>query len=171
MVEDGTDMQVLSPMPGLLSHWLPADDAEYLADVMNEQIAAMIAQSPGNFAGVGMVCAQDVPRAVRQLQKVKTLGFSAIEIGTHINGATPRCPQTSREAKASMAGYPSSTSIRTERKGMPPSGCSILKSQSSASVPAASRLKSIASGMVIRAGMARAGLNRSWSSSGSQLAP
>jgi aminocarboxymuconate-semialdehyde decarboxylase len=86
MVEDGTDMQVLSPMPELLSHWLPAEDAEYLADVMNEQIAAMIAQAPGNFAGIGMVCAQDVPRAVRQLQKVKALGFSAIEIGTHING-------------------------------------------------------------------------------------
>jgi aminocarboxymuconate-semialdehyde decarboxylase len=86
MVEDGTDMQVLSPMPELLSHWLPADDAEYLADVMNDEIAAMIAQAPENFAGIGMVCAQDVPRAVRQLQKVKALGFAGIEIGTHING-------------------------------------------------------------------------------------
>src|ERR1700730_17484744 len=86
MVEDGTDMQVLSPMPELLSHWLPADDAEYLADVMNEQIAAMIAQAPRNFAGIGMVCAQDVPRAILQLQKVKALGFAGIEIGTHING-------------------------------------------------------------------------------------
>jgi aminocarboxymuconate-semialdehyde decarboxylase len=86
MVEDGTDMQVLSPMPELLSHWLPADDAEYLADVMNDEIAAMIAQAPDNFAGIGMVCAQDVPRAVNQLQKVKTLGFAGIEIGTHING-------------------------------------------------------------------------------------
>jgi aminocarboxymuconate-semialdehyde decarboxylase len=86
MVEDGTDMQVLSPMPELLSHWLPADDAEYLADVMNEQIAAMIAQAPGHFDGIGMVCAQDIPRAVRQLEKVKALGFSGIEIGTHIDG-------------------------------------------------------------------------------------
>jgi aminocarboxymuconate-semialdehyde decarboxylase len=86
MVEDGTDMQVLSPMPELLSHWLPAADAEYLADVMNDEIAAMIAKAPENFAGIGMVCAQDLPRAVRQLQKVKTLGFSGIEIGTHING-------------------------------------------------------------------------------------
>jgi aminocarboxymuconate-semialdehyde decarboxylase len=85
MVEDGTDMQVLSPMPELLSHWLPADDAEYLAEVVNEQIAAMIAQAPRNFAGIGMVCAQDVPRAVQQLEKVKALGFSGIEIGTHIN--------------------------------------------------------------------------------------
>jgi aminocarboxymuconate-semialdehyde decarboxylase len=86
MVEDGTDMQVLSPMPELLSHWLPPDDAEYLADVMNDQIAGMIARAPRNFAGIGMVCAQDVPRAVRQLQKVRALGFAGIEIGTHING-------------------------------------------------------------------------------------
>lgn len=86
MVEDGTDMQVLSPMPELLSHWLPPDDAEYLADVMNEQISGMIALAPRNFAGIGMVCVQDVPRAVRQLQKVKALGFAGIEIGTHIDG-------------------------------------------------------------------------------------
>lgn len=86
MVEDGTDMQVLSPMPELLSHWLPADDAEFLADVMNDEIAGMIAQAPRNFAGIGMVCAQDVSRAVRQLQKVKALGFAGIEIGTHIDG-------------------------------------------------------------------------------------
>jgi aminocarboxymuconate-semialdehyde decarboxylase len=86
MADDGTDMQVLSPMPELLSHWLPPDDAEYLADVTNDEIAAMIARAPRNFAGIGMVCAQDVPRAVRQLQKVKALGFAGIEIGTHING-------------------------------------------------------------------------------------
>lgn len=73
-------------MPELLSHWLPPDDAEFLADVMNEQIAGMIASAPRNFAGIGMVCPQDVPRAVRQLQKVKALGFAGIEIGTHING-------------------------------------------------------------------------------------
>jgi aminocarboxymuconate-semialdehyde decarboxylase len=86
MADDGTDMQVLSPMPELLSHWLPAGDAEYLADVMNEQIAEMVVRAPRNFAGIGMVCAQDVPRSVRQLQKIKALGFAGFEIGTHING-------------------------------------------------------------------------------------
>lgn len=86
MVEDGTDMQVLSPMPELLSHWLPPDDAEYLADIMNDQIASMMARAPRNFAGIGMVCAQDVPRAIRQSEKVRALGFAGIEVGTHING-------------------------------------------------------------------------------------
>ncbi len=86
MAEDGTDMQVLSPMPELLSHWLPPDDAEYLADVMNDEIAAMVARAPRNFVGIGMVCAQDVPRAIRQMQSVKSMGHAGIEIGTHING-------------------------------------------------------------------------------------
>lgn len=86
MSEEGTDIQVLSPMPELLSHWLPAGDAEYLADIMNDQIAGMVARAPRNFAGIGMVCAQDVSRAVQQLQKIRMVGFSGIEIGTHING-------------------------------------------------------------------------------------
>src|SRR3954453_12770924 len=71
MVDDGTDMQVLSPMPELLSPWLPADDADHLADIMNEQIPGMVSRAPRNFAGIGMVCAQDISRDVRQLQKIK----------------------------------------------------------------------------------------------------
>lgn len=86
MEQDGIAMQVLSPMPELLSHWLPPADAEYLADLINEQIAEMIASSRKRFAGLGMVCAQDVPRAVRQLERLKALGLGGIEIGTHIDG-------------------------------------------------------------------------------------
>lgn len=86
MADEGIDMQVLSPMPELLSHWLPPQDAEYLADIMNAQIAGMISCAPRNFAGIGMVCAQDVPRAVRQLTTLKALGFAGFEIGTHIDG-------------------------------------------------------------------------------------
>ena len=86
MDEEGTAMQVLSPMPELLSHWLPADDAEHLANVVNEQIAGMIAQAPQRFAGIGMASVQDVPRAVAQLEQIKALGLAGIEIGSHING-------------------------------------------------------------------------------------
>jgi aminocarboxymuconate-semialdehyde decarboxylase len=86
MDADGTAMQVLSPMPELLSHWLPADDAEYLADIINEHIAGMIGEAPRRFAGIGMACVQDVPRALAQLQRIKALGLTGIEIGTHVNG-------------------------------------------------------------------------------------
>jgi aminocarboxymuconate-semialdehyde decarboxylase len=86
MDADGTAMQVLSPMPELLSHWLPADDAEHLADVINEHIAAMVGEAPRRFAGIGMVCVQGVPRGLAQLQRVKALGLAGIEIGSHVNG-------------------------------------------------------------------------------------
>ncbi|WP_456640299.1 amidohydrolase family protein [Bradyrhizobium sp. USDA 10063] len=86
MEEDGTAMQVLSPMPELLSHWLPADDAEYLAEIINEHIALMIGEAPRRFAGIGMACVQDVPRALAQLQRIKALGLCGIEIGSHVDG-------------------------------------------------------------------------------------
>jgi aminocarboxymuconate-semialdehyde decarboxylase len=83
---DGTSMQVLSPMPELLSHWLPAADAEYLAEIINAEIAEMIGKAPRRFAGIGMACVQDVPRALAQLEQLKAIGLVGIEIGTHING-------------------------------------------------------------------------------------
>ncbi|MDI4233705.1 amidohydrolase family protein [Bradyrhizobium sp. Arg237L] len=86
MEEDGTTMQVLSPMPELLSHWLPAHDAEHLADTINEHIAVMVSEAPRRFAGIGMACVQDVPRALAQLERIKALGLSGIEIGSHVDG-------------------------------------------------------------------------------------
>ncbi|WP_225118267.1 amidohydrolase family protein [Bradyrhizobium sp. BRP22] len=84
--EDGTAMQVLSPMPELLSHWLPPNDAEYLAETINECIAGMVGEAPRRFAGIGMACVQDVPRALAQLQRIKALGLAGIEIGSHVDG-------------------------------------------------------------------------------------
>lgn len=86
MDRDDNAVQVLSPMPELLSHWLPPDDAEHLGDIINDHIADLIAQAPQRFAGIGMVCVQDMPRALRQLDRLKALGLNGIEIGTHIDG-------------------------------------------------------------------------------------
>ncbi len=86
MDAEGVAIQVLSPMPELLSHWLAADDAAYLSDIVNETIAAMVAFSPARFAGLGMIAAQDPRKAAPALAKVAALGLSGIEIGTHING-------------------------------------------------------------------------------------
>ena len=86
MREDGSDMHVLSPMPELLSHWMSADEAEALSDVVNADIARMVAAKPGRFAGIGSVPMQDCARAVRGLEQLKTLGFRGVEIGSHIDG-------------------------------------------------------------------------------------
>lgn len=86
MSEDGVDVQVLSPMPELLSHWFEPEAGEALGDIINDDIARMIAAAPGRFAGIGMVCMQDSTRALKQMERIKALGFHGFEVGSHING-------------------------------------------------------------------------------------
>jgi len=59
-------MQALSPMPELLSYWLPAKDAQLLIRYVNDEIASMVARFPKRFCGLGAVPLQDVELAVRE---------------------------------------------------------------------------------------------------------
>jgi aminocarboxymuconate-semialdehyde decarboxylase len=86
MTVDDVDVQVVSPMPELLSHWFPAEDADVLCRQINEGIAGLCAAHSKHFIGIGMVPMQDPSLAVQRLAEVKSLGLRGIEIGTHING-------------------------------------------------------------------------------------
>lgn len=86
MQEDGIDIQVLSPMPELLSHWLPPGEADDLCRIVNTQTAKMISARPHRFRGIGMVPMQDPELAAKRLEEVRSLGFLGIEIGTHVDG-------------------------------------------------------------------------------------
>ena len=81
--------QALSPMPELLSYWLPMPDGGVLIRYINEQIAAMVARAPERFVGLGAVPLQDPEAALRELEYVmKTLKFQGVEIASHVNGAS-----------------------------------------------------------------------------------
>jgi aminocarboxymuconate-semialdehyde decarboxylase len=80
--------QVLSPMPELLSYWLPMPDGGTLIRYLNEQIAAMVARAPERFVGLGAVPLQDVDAAIHELEFLKKLGFAGAEIASHVNGAS-----------------------------------------------------------------------------------
>ena len=81
--------QALSPMPELLSYWLPLQDAKALIRYLNEQIAEMIALAPQRFVGLGAVPLQDVDSAILELDFVlKELKFSGVEIASHVNGVS-----------------------------------------------------------------------------------
>ncbi|MFG1228645.1 amidohydrolase family protein [Xanthobacter wiegelii] len=84
----GIAVQVLSPMPEMLSYWFDANDALAMAEVVNGTIADMVDAQPGRFAGLGMVPLQAPERAVEVLQALMRDGrFQGIEIGTNANGA------------------------------------------------------------------------------------
>jgi len=86
MQSDDVDVQVVSPMPELLSHWFPADDADALSDHVNRAIAKLCAAHPQSFVGIGMAPVQDPGLAARRLAGIRALGLCGVEIGTHING-------------------------------------------------------------------------------------
>jgi aminocarboxymuconate-semialdehyde decarboxylase len=89
MSEMRVNRQALSPMPELLSYWLPLADAKVLIRYLNEQIAEMIALAPERFVGLGAVPLQDTESAIRELEFVmKELKFSGAEIASHVNGVS-----------------------------------------------------------------------------------
>jgi len=81
--------QALSPMPELLSYWLPLEDAKVLIRFLNEEIARMVALAPERFIGLGCVPLQDVDSAIRELELVRSsLKFPGVEIASHVNGVS-----------------------------------------------------------------------------------
>ncbi|MES3003658.1 MAG: amidohydrolase family protein [Pseudomonadota bacterium] len=93
MLEMGLGLQVVSPMPELLSYWMPADNGRQLARYLNDQIAAMSAESGGKILGLGAVPLQDIDLAIAELEYLmKTPGFVGVEIGSNINGVPVGSP-------------------------------------------------------------------------------
>jgi aminocarboxymuconate-semialdehyde decarboxylase len=88
MERDKVSLQVISPMPELLSYWLDAADAEVICDHVNHQIADMVAHDRKHFRGLGAVPLQAPERAAAALERCRTaFGLSGVEIGSNINGA------------------------------------------------------------------------------------
>jgi aminocarboxymuconate-semialdehyde decarboxylase len=86
MAQMGIARQVLSPMPELLSYWLPLDDAAPLIRHVNDTIAAMVARTPDKFIGLGGVPMQDPDAAARELERLMRDGFRGVELGSNVNG-------------------------------------------------------------------------------------
>jgi aminocarboxymuconate-semialdehyde decarboxylase len=86
MDREGVVAQVISPMPELLSYWLPLADAKAMAECLNDYIACMVEAAPGRFYGLGMVPLQDPDLATAALEGLGPLGLHGIEVGSNILG-------------------------------------------------------------------------------------
>jgi aminocarboxymuconate-semialdehyde decarboxylase len=89
MTEQRVSCQALSPMPELLSYWLPLEDAKVMLRYLNDTIASMVAQLPDRFVGLGAVPLQDTDAAIDELQRaMRELKFKGVEIASHVNGVS-----------------------------------------------------------------------------------
>lgn len=81
------DMQVLSPMPELLSYWFEPKDTLEFSKHINFGLSKFIENHPERFIGLGMVPLQDPEMAAKELSKLKNnYGLKGVEVGSHING-------------------------------------------------------------------------------------
>jgi len=94
MARCGIGRQVLSPMPELLSYWLPLDDARAMTRFLNEEVARLLEQAPDRLSGLGCVPLQDIDAAIEELAFVcGGLRLAGVEIASHVNGVSIGAPR------------------------------------------------------------------------------
>src|SRR5574341_642103 len=79
-------LQMISPVPVMLCYWGAPEASDAFARMQNDFIAGVVQKHPGRFVAAGTVALQDARLAVRELERLKTLEFCAVEIGSHVNG-------------------------------------------------------------------------------------
>jgi aminocarboxymuconate-semialdehyde decarboxylase len=87
MEKSRVDIQVISPTPRQYFYSAEAELGLALAQLINDDVARLVAAKPDRFAGLGTVPLQEPRLAVRELRRaVGELGLRGIEIGTHVDG-------------------------------------------------------------------------------------
>lgn len=83
----GIDIQLISPPPGQCYFGLPPEIAVPATRMVNDGLAAFVAQRPDRFLALGTVALQDPDSAVQELERcMTTLGMKGVEILTNVEG-------------------------------------------------------------------------------------
>jgi len=94
----GIDIQAISPAPFQYFYFAPPERGAALARQVNEGIAALVAQTPERFVGIGSVPLQNAELAVQELDhSVGRLGLRGVEINTNVNGLNLTDPRLGLE--------------------------------------------------------------------------
>jgi aminocarboxymuconate-semialdehyde decarboxylase len=83
----GIDLQIIMPPPGQCTYTVPVELGVRAARIINDGMAAFVAQKPERFAALGTVPMQDGAAAAAELERaMKQLGLKGVQILTNVAG-------------------------------------------------------------------------------------
>ena len=88
-----TQVQVICTIPVMFSYDAKPLDCLEVSMFLNDHIAEICTKYPKNYVGLGTVPMQDAELAVKELERMKTLGLKGIQIGSNINDKNLNEPQ------------------------------------------------------------------------------
>jgi len=80
-----TQVQVVCTIPVMFSYWANPKDCAELSSFLNDHIAELVQQYPKHYIGLGTIPMQDTEEAIKELERIKSLGLVGIQIGSNIN--------------------------------------------------------------------------------------
>lgn len=89
MDKSGVDAVLLCPWVSLARYDASPEEALTACQIQNDALALLAAKNPKRIAALGMVPLQDMPLAIKELERLMKSGLKGVEIGTHVNGVYP----------------------------------------------------------------------------------
>ena len=80
-----TQVQVVCTIPVMFSYWANSKDCAELSRFLNDHIAELVQQYPKHYIGLGTIPMQDTEEAIKELERIKSIGLVGIQIGSNIN--------------------------------------------------------------------------------------
>jgi aminocarboxymuconate-semialdehyde decarboxylase len=80
-----TKVQVVCTIPVMFSYWAKPADCAALSIFLNDHIAELVNRYPRNYIGLGTIPMQDTEEAIKELERIKSIGLVGVQIGSNIN--------------------------------------------------------------------------------------
>lgn len=87
--KSGMDAVLLCPWVSLVRYDAKPEESLDACQVQNDALKSLVEKYPKQVAALGLVPLQDVPLAIKELERMMKMGLKGVEIGTHVNGVYP----------------------------------------------------------------------------------